>query len=56
MKKPIADPQSCASCRVWVAQPGDAAGECKRFPPVPIVVDDALACVFPVVNHDDICG
>lgn len=55
-KKPPVDPQSCASCRCYVADPGDEVGFCKRYPPVALVVTDEIRCAYPVVSLDDICG
>lgn len=55
-KKAPADPQSCASCRCFVAEHRAEVGYCKRFPPVPIVNADELRCAYPAVSPDDICG
>lgn len=56
-KKPApADPQSCGTCRCFLAAPGAQQGACKRYPPVPVVVADAITFACPVVDRDDICG
>lgn len=57
MKKPAADPETCASCRFFLlSEPKDEAGYCRRFPPTLIVVNDEPSTAFPVVRHDEWCG
>jgi hypothetical protein len=55
-KKPSPDPQSCGSCRCWVADPGAPVGLCKRLPPVVLVVADEIVSAFPTTSRIDICG
>jgi hypothetical protein len=39
-----------------VAEPKEAQGDCRRYPPVPLVVDTSVIFVFPSVTRTSICG
>ena len=56
MKKPAPDPQSCASCKFFQGNQDDEYGYCRRFPPVPIVVDDAPTSIQPTTIDSEYCG
>lgn len=53
MKKPPADPKTCASCESYKpVNPGDEAGYCHLMPPVWVEVD---GWTRPVVTPADAC-
>lgn len=57
MKKPAADPETCASCRFFLlSDPKDEAGYCRRFPPRIVVINDEADSALPVVLYDEYCG
>jgi hypothetical protein len=55
-RKKAPDINACGTCRCFVAEPKDAEGECRRYPPVPLVVDTSVIFVFPSVTRTSICG
>lgn len=52
--------QNCTNCRHYRAQEHEGSvldfGDCRKFPPVVIVVEDQPASMFPQVDHNDDCG
>jgi hypothetical protein len=58
----LADYQpSCERCSHWHEQSdsGDEArwGECRRYPPVPFLTDDAnVSAMFPPTVPGEVCG
>lgn len=52
--------RSCVSCRhanpVAEGSDGEPFVECRRFPPVIVVVDGDLVRLFPTVDADDWCS
>ena len=57
MKKPPADPKTCASCAFFTPELlGENVGECRRYPPTPIAVDEDVICISPQMGIDDWCG
>lgn len=55
-KKPSPDPQTCTSCRFFLANTADEYGYCRRFPPVPSIQDGAHLILWPVTTASDWCG
>lgn len=50
---------ACKYCRFWSVEDvlhGLAYGICKRFPPVPVLIDDDIEDRSPMMAHDDWCG
>jgi hypothetical protein len=56
MKKPSPDPQSCASCRHFLANPADEYGYCRRYPPTMSIESGASTVVWPILTASDLCG
>lgn len=54
--KPPADPQSCASCRHFLANTADQFGYCRRYPPVASTQDGAHVTLWPAVTSNLFCG
>lgn len=49
----------CKTCRFWFVSNvfrGVTYGECKRFPPSPVVIDEDIEDRRPLMAHDDWCG
>lgn len=55
-KKPVDDPQSCASCRFFLRNQVDDAGYCRRTPPVVIVLMDEIYSEQPMTLENEWCG
>jgi hypothetical protein len=55
-KKPPADPQSCESCRFFLANQSDEHGYCRRLPPALIVINDEAYSEQPTTSAPDWCG
>jgi hypothetical protein len=55
-KTPPADPQTCGSCRFFLANQVNEYGQCRRFPPATSVQDGAAVTLWPVVAASDWCG
>lgn len=55
-KKPPADPQSCQSCRFFLANETDENGYCRRNPPEIFVANDELFSDQPTTSADRWCG
>jgi hypothetical protein len=56
-KKAPPEINSCNSCRCFVADsPKGEDGDCKRYPPIPVVINDAVLFTFPRVTRDEVCG
>lgn len=57
MKKPPADPKTCASCAHFQrVNPADDAGYCHAHPRYWIVRDDVGEWAYPEQAEDDTCG
>jgi hypothetical protein len=58
MQTTTAATKTCSACKHW--KPTDAAGECRRRAPQPVVlnVDDDVKFEshFPITASDDWCG
>ena len=59
MKKDKSD-RRCENCH-WFVEEHDPAsqeryGICRRYPPVPIPVDESIDCVQPWTQPDSVCG
>ncbi len=48
--------RSCHSCSNFSGEEAAERGECRRLPPVLIVVGEKIGCQWPVVKKDAWCG
>jgi hypothetical protein len=57
MKKPPADPKTCASCAYFApVNPSDEAGYCHRYPREWIVRNEEGGWAYPEQARTDTCG
>ena len=51
---------TCERCRHWheltESRDQERRGICRRYPPVPFVMEDGLSSEYPPVEIDDTCG
>ncbi|HEY0063161.1 MAG TPA: high-potential iron-sulfur protein [Telluria sp.] len=57
-KKLPPDPQSCESCRFFLANKTDEFGFCRRYPPKAVQADDGTETTLsaPTASTSDWCG
>lgn len=56
-KKPTpVEPESCGSCRFFQPNDHDDAGYCRRFPPVPVVIETSLSVAQATSSAEEWCG
>lgn len=61
IKESKSAPAICANCQFWDEEENptgrERLGECKRFPPQSIQLDDdSAAFISPTTAYDDFCG
>lgn len=50
-------PAICENCRFWkLAQGESGVGECKRFPPQVVRIENEAGFVWPLTDWKDFCG
>lgn len=52
-----AAPDQCGGCKfLLLDNPGDEAGECRRYPPTPVSDEGEHMCICPRMAITDWCG
>lgn len=48
----------CETCRFWEGDPGDSIGDCRRYAPQPVSVEDSsgVRAWWLATNRHDWCG
>ena len=55
-KKPLIDPESCASCKCFLPNDKDEFGYCRKAPPTVVVHEESILYIQPSTSASDWCG
>lgn len=50
------DSPECGNCRFFLAEDKGDSGECRRYPPVPLIDEGEWVTIWPAIDSDDFCG